>query len=156
MKRMWSKNELRKIIQETYGIDIDNLVDKNGHERFIEGNIDILEEVPEITKTYGKWSLSGTHIMFVLAGAIANGTELNGKTISIIDIPDWIKAKIIPIHSVSVVLQQTLTMYGGTAQTIQAYLEKNAQGRVSIYFSGFTANADKTFRVAFDLLIDNE
>lgn len=155
MRRMYSQNQLETQIKEVKK-DINTLVDSDGHDRFIEGDVNLLSDVVGITKTYGKWSLSGTHLMIVFAGSIPNGTEWVNKTFSVIDMPDWIKDKIVPVHSVTVVEQKTLVLYGGTAQNATVYLEKNQQGRVSLYLSSITANADKTFRISFDLLIDND
>ena len=157
MKRMWSKNELRKIIQETYGIDINNLIDKDGHERFIEGDITI-EEIEGITQSYGKWSLSGTHLMIVVAGNIADTTALSwGTKIANIVLPDWIFEKIVPIFATYYVEAKSTPLYDinlGT-QTVSSILRKQS-GKLDLLWSNVTANADRSFRVAFDLLIDNE
>ena len=116
MKRMWSKNELRKIIQETYGIDIDNLVDKNGHDRFIEGDITI-NEITGVTQKYGKYSLSGTHLLIVIAFEIESGTTLSASTdICTISLPQWIKDKLATIVG-SIVLRNQFTYYDGLGDT---------------------------------------
>ena len=155
MKRMWSKNELRKIIQETYGIDIDNLVDKNGNERFLEGNINI-NEITGLTKSYGKWSLSGTHLMIVLAGTLADTSVIgSGVSLANIELPSFIKDKIIAVTT-NIVDRKSFTFWGGTLQTPSINLEKTDEGVKIVMVASFTANADKSFRIAFDLLIDNE
>ena len=73
-------------------------MDSQGHERFIEGDITI-ETIEGVTQTYGKWSLSGTHLMIVLCVSIANNTALTSSTYFVddIDIPDWIKDKIVNV-----------------------------------------------------------
>ena len=156
MKRMWSKNELRKIIQETYGIDINNLIDKDGHERFPEGDIDLQDSVPEgISKIYGKWALSGTHLLIVLAVNVENTTTFAG-TIAQINLPKWIKDKIVPLFSNGVDLKSfTAFAENLSTQTISAYLRKVSENVVDIYVNSFIASADRNVRITFDLLIDN-
>ena len=60
----------------------ENIVDNQGNTRFIEGDITI-QEVSGVSKLFGKWSLSGSHLLIVLALGIANATEIiNGTTIA--------------------------------------------------------------------------
>ena len=56
-------------------VDMANIVDADGHNRFIEGNI-ATEEIEGVTWAYARWSLSGTHLMCVLAGTIEDETAL--------------------------------------------------------------------------------
>ena len=76
MRRMYSEKQIRELVKTTKGYDIVNLVDKDGHERFIEGDIPD-PEITGLTPIYYKWSLSGTHLMIVMAGTIENGTNLS-------------------------------------------------------------------------------
>ena len=157
MKRMWSKNELKEIVKGTQGYNFANLVDKNGNPRFIDGDIE-LEDNTGLTLTYGKWSLSGSHLLIVLAGSVADETIVPSGTIAKINLPEWVKDKIVPIAS-TIVESKTTPFYDSnlTVQNLVNFLEKyNANKQVSIYLIGFTADADRNFRIAFDLLIDNE
>ena len=134
----------------------ENIVDKDGHERFIEGDITI-ETITGITKTYGKWSLSGSHLLIVLCVAIANATEFDG-TIASINIPEWIKDKIIP-QFVTVVEAKDTKAYNindASSQPLVYVLRKDTSKNVYITISNFTASKDRVARLSFDLLIDNE
>ena len=156
MKRMWSKNELKKISQETQK-DITTLVDADGHERFIEGDINI-ETITGITKKYGKWSLSGTHLMLVLACEVEDATAIDGGTLANISLPQWILDKIVPVFS-NAVSFQVIPMYADnwTSQNISLSLRKPADNLVRIAMeSTVTLTATRKFRAQFDLLIDNE
>lgn len=136
----------------------ENIVDKDGHKRFIEGDITLRDEVPSgFKKTYGKWSLSGTHLLIVLAGEVDNGTEFSAQTIcDMNDIPSWIPEKVQLLRpNERVVDQYNLVLYGGSAQNVSVYLEKSSGSVLRLYLSSFTASSDKTFRINFDLLIDN-
>lgn len=157
MKRMWSKNELKKIVKGTQGYNFANLVDKDGHPRFIEGNITI-ETISGITKSYGKWSLSGTHLMIVLACSVADATAIDGGTLANITLPEWITNKIVPTFS-NAVLYQSVSMYADnwTSQSLGISLRKPSSNELRIAMeSTVILTADRNFRVQFDLLIDNE
>ena len=137
---------------------MENIVDKDGHERFIEGDIDLAESVAEgIEKIYGKWSLTGTHLLLVICFSIASGTVHSfGKVVDSINLPQWIKDKIIPVASQTVDLK-SIAFYGSdlSTQNTTAYLVKSSN-IVYINVGSITASADRSVRIAFDLLIDNE
>ena len=157
MKRMWSRNELRKIIQETYGIDINNLIGKDGHERFDDGDIQLNASAPEgVEKVYGKWSLSGTHLLVVLCINIPNTTNLGNLNLTKITFPKWIFDKIIPLTS-SVIEKKTFDAFGSdnTSQSLTVWLQKTSS-TIDLNTSSFTASADRKVRISFDLLIDND
>ena len=135
----------------------ENIVDKNGHKRFIEGDIELLNTVPEgITKEYGKWSLSGSHLLIVLAISVVNGTSFNGDFCQF-NLPDWITDKIATISNQYVDIR-TLSLYDNnlSAQSVLNFLRKYPNGLIAINSNSFTASANRTGRIAFDLLIDNE
>ena len=72
----------------------ENLNDANGKPRFLMSNGTPLSQTG-FTSTYCKWSLSGSHLMLVLAGSIANGTTISQSTIlANFELPDFIKSKI--------------------------------------------------------------
>ena len=158
MKRMWSKNELKAIADtqaKNVEKDITTLVDAQGHNRFVEGDIDLRESVTQITKLYGKWSLSGSHLLIVLAFSVANGTAVSSQTIASVNIPDWVLDKIVPLFGNNVDLK-TFAAFGSDSsiQNVNAYIDIDSGLR--IYLASFTASADRTCRIAFDLLIDND
>ena len=132
---------------------MEEIVDADGHNRFVEG--DITCDYTGFTQTYAKWSLSGTHLMIVVAGSLAQANIDFGTFVDEIVMPDWIKDKIIPV-STDTIRQEGVIAYGGTSQTIYFQLRKSAQNKLFITISAINLNADKSFAVQFDLLIDNE
>lgn len=134
----------------------ENIVDKDGHPRFIEGDVEI-QEIEGFNTVYGKWSLSGSHLLIVCCGSIANGTVFSfGRLTKNIVMPKWIKDKIIPVASVYVDIRQTYAYANDlSSQSITTYLIKSGDD-ISITMGSITATTDKTFRIAFDLLIDND
>ena len=46
---------------------MEDIVDADGHKRFIEGNVTPANIIGENDIQYAKWSLSGSHLMIVLA-----------------------------------------------------------------------------------------
>ena len=131
----------------------ENIVDKDGHKRFEEWDI-TTETISGVSLSFHKVSLSGSHLLIVLFGTITNGTVISNGAYYFknLMLPQWILDKIYPLYS-EVVVRTSITYYGGTDQNANAYLYKGENG-LSVNTSGFTANADKTFRIAFDLLID--
>jgi len=155
MRRMFSEKQIQELVKNTPK-DIESLVDSQGHDRFPKGDIEI-EEITGITKTYGKWSLSGTHLMIVLACKCENGAIfVSGNTLAEVDIPTWILDKIIPIFSTQVERKST-SCYGAdyTTQTLQVNLVKSS-GKLIIQTGSLTLSATRDFRVSFDLIIDND
>ena len=131
----------------------ENIVDKNNHNRFIEGDITI-ETITGITQKYGKWSLSGSHLLIVLAVDIANATSL-GVKLAEVELPEWIKSKIIPLYSTRVAYKVEYAFADDNSQQQITYLVDKTANGLSIYPYG-TITADRHARFQLDLLIDNE
>lgn len=142
----------------THAKILENIEDSAGNKRFIEG--DIVQDTPitGFTLTYSKWSLSGTHLMFVVAGTIANNTTLGWQEVfaETTTIPKWVIDKIYPTFS-NYIEPKVIRAYNGdgsTYQDITFYLRK---GTSSMYMSlsNVAITDDRYLRVQFDLLIDN-
>ena len=169
MRRMYSLNQIeeisKKTIENANSLKIfDNIVDKDGNPRFIEGNI-TPETTTGFTYTYAKWSLSGTHLMVVIAGKIDENTETpTWPTIwSYINLPKWIIDKIYPVATSYLdrkVLVYTPLGSSGVGYTINMAIEVNSDNnRLILKFddtSKTMSSTDYGFRFAFDLLIDNQ
>ena len=138
-------------------IPFESIKDSAGHNRFIEGNVIHFTDVTGLTRTYAKWSLSGSHLMVVVAGTLANGTVIpSGYMLGRVDIPQWIKDKIYPTYGSTISAQKFIAYNadGSTTQETNLFFAKASQ--VEIYVSAMTLTDDRFFRVAFDLLIDNQ
>ena len=168
MKRMWSRNELKNLAnaqvqEQVSGGQLENvkvfeeIVDKDGHKRFIEGDIEI-EEISGVTKTFGKWALSGTHLMIVLACDFENALTLSAGILAYINLPKWIKDKIKPLYSG--VISSKLQYFYNTdfsSQTTTCYLRKTgAEQLLNIYLDNITFTKSRSARIEFDLIIDTE
>ena len=134
---------------------MEQITDADGHNRFVEGDI-TAETISGVTQIYGKWSLSGTHLMIVLCLSAVVGTNITGK-LADIELPKYITDKISPIfrNYISKVVTEWFDE-NGNIQTQSNYLSITDQ-TLSITSSSFTiSTADKSGRIEFDLLIDNE
>ena len=144
------------ILTATHAKILENIEDSASHKRFLEGDVNLAADAPAgITKTYGKWSLSGTHLMFVLAGTIANGTVLSwGVLAACAGMPQWVLDKIFPMTD-SYVDRKDFEIFADnlTTQTLSAWLRKTTVLFISV--NALTLSADRSFRISFDLLIDN-
>lgn len=154
MKRMWSRNELKEIVKGTHK-DIATLVDAQGHERFIDGDITI-KEISGITQTYGKWSLSGSHLLIVIGLDFEDALIVSQQTLTDVMLPDWIKEKLVPLYASNIVDYQPYVLYADdyTQQNSNAYLAKGVN--VGIILSSITLTKARHARITFDLLIDND
>lgn len=141
----------------------ENIVDSNGNKRFIEGSLNTVE-LEGVTWTYNKWSLSGSHLMIVLAGRIANGTSLANNVkwadIAPSQIPTFIYDKIVAIANYTVcAVSHGLRNIGNYNQVLSSetiYMNKN-NGLLLYRLGGTTAlTAEAVFRIQIDLLIDND
>ena len=70
-RRMWTDRQIRSMavdsVEEKENLEIfERIVDKDGHKRFIEGEIELADSITYLTNLYGKWSLSGSHLMLVI------------------------------------------------------------------------------------------
>ena len=164
MRRMYSKNQLAQEVQnvvssgELENVKIfENIVDKDGHKRFIEGDINI-PTLSGVTKTYGKWSLSGSHLILVLCGDVADDTILGSLNFGITDnLPKWVLDKIIPVYASNSIESKNINIYADdySSQSVTLVLQKRTNDLV-IYLVSLTATKDRHFRFVFDLLIDTE
>lgn len=133
----------------------EKITDASGHKRFIEGNL-ATRTIAGVTFSYAKWSLSGSHLMIVLAGTIADETAYSsGTAFADAVLPSWILDKIYPIVG-SVVIPTNILMFADDYSTQDQGINLNkTDDTLQIRFSANTLTADRTFRVQFDLLIDN-
>jgi len=139
----------------------EGIKDSDGRTRFVEGEGTVVTTDTNVDITYTKWSLSGSHLMFVVAGTIAaGGTVSSGDFVDFAGIPEW-------------VLDKIYNVWGGyylEAKSFNAMDEdwhETALGtwigkisysnliRIGIVSSETTLKTSG-FRMQFDLLIDND
>ena len=162
-KRMWTDREIRSMavdsVENKSNLKVfENIVDKDGHKRFVEGDIDI-RTIEGVTKTYGKWSLSGNHLMIVLGLALADAVVVaSGVTIAELkNLPDWIFEKIVPLFGQLVSISAP-TAYADdfTSQNFSSYISKDTTKILINKYGSVTLTANRNVRIQFDMLIDNE
>lgn len=130
----------------------ENITDSAGNKRFVEGDI-TMETIEGVTQTYGKWSLSGSHLMIVVCFDIASNTTLsNAQLLFSLRPNDFIYNKITPLHSDNVDRRTCFDSRGN--KSINVVLTKTNNLLSVRNVTAFTADADRTFRVQFDLIID--
>ena len=162
MRRMYSKPQLLEAVEQEAEVNglkaFENIVDKDGHKRFIEGEVHLDNSVPSgYTELYGKWSLSGTHLLIVIAFSIDNAVNTGYvTTLTTVNIPDWIKNKIVPLGNTYIELKNVYG-YASDDSTQQVACQLRLRNdEIAISQSSITMTAKRAFRVAFDLLIDDE
>ena len=135
---------------------MEEIVDADGHKRFfnIEGEYTPIEG---IAITYKKASLSGTHIMFVIAGTVENGVTIPADAlISLFNIPEWVSNKIVPVFATYIIDRKGFNLWGddGTVQPVTIQLATSPNVVTARVVSSITATAKRSFRIQFDLLVD--
>lgn len=138
---------------------MENIVDLAGHNRFIEGTGTPNTTISGLDISYCRWSLSGTHLMMVCAGTLANGTELaQNNSLALFTLPEYILDKIYPVWGGNVLEGRTVTARDDSwgSQTFNVAFNKVLNGVQLSATSNLTVNADRGFRIQFDLLIDAE
>lgn len=136
----------------------ENITDANDNLRFVEGEI-ATKSLSNVTFSYNKWSLSGTHLMIVLAGKINASSILGTTEFATLNLPSWITNKITKGFGSGVVdlvssLTDTSTPFAKTDGRFQ--LLKNNDNTLSIYIVGHQSTTNEQyFRCQFDLIIDN-
>ena len=137
--------------------DFENIVDKDGHKRFIEGDF-TMETIEGVTQTYGKWSLSGSHLMFVLCFEAENDSVIPTDRLANITLPEWINAKIFNTYGTTYIDRKSVSMVGATwaVQYLDVSMQKSPTGvNFNTHVNPVTLNSKKGCRIQFDLLIDN-
>ena len=156
------KKKVNNLEEGGGGASLADIVDSNGNKRFVEGSL-TEPFVTGLTYTYNKWSLSGTHLMIVLAGSLVKSGTINANTtLASVVLPDYINDKIVPLNRDGVIAKKSETLYSyvsGNA-TMDIQFIKNTQGAIFIAITNSVTNPSTNwsadFRVQLDLLIDSE
>ena len=141
----------------THAKIFENLEDANDHNRFLVGDIDLTVNAPAgMTKTFGKWALSGNHLMLVLGCEFADETPIvNGTAFAKAILPTWIGNQIANLFSVAVD-SKTFQLRGSdwSSQDVTVFLQKASVNNFYFDFgSNVTVSGTKYARFVFDLLI---
>ena len=135
----------------------EEIKDEEGHNRFIEGDLET-KEITGVSYSYARWSLSGTHLLIVLAGNIADTSVItNGDVLADLGLPSWIVDKVYAVFSTVIDFKSTPTYASNwSTQSLITALRKSGGDLHIVNESTTTWTADRSFRIAYDLLIDNE
>lgn len=141
---------------------IENIYDEDEHNRFIEGTF-TPAIITGVEYTYAKWSLSGSHLMIVLAFNAADGTTISSNYLtSNVNLPQWIIDKLYPGGANEKIISAKYAEQWKdqtTPVTPQLYCgltkDTNSLVTISVWGSSIAISGKNYFRLAFDLLIDN-
>ena len=162
MRRMYSKPQLLEAVEQEAEVNglkaFENIVDKDGHKRFIEGDF-TPETITGITWSYHKWTLSGSHLMIVLCGELATGNTVADSTkwATISNLPDWVYDNIYPIQQKTIMIQSVVFFSNEyTASNFNINLRKPTDTTLEIrnMFGNISFAQDRTFRISYDLVIE--
>ena len=145
------------VLQATHPKLFETIEDANGNKRFIDGDITLYETAPTgMSKTFGKWSLSGSHLMLVFGCDFEDQTQIvNGQQFAICTLPQWVSNNLSSLFSIAVD-SKTFALRGGdwSSQDLVVFITKQSNSRLGFMF-GRNATIDglKHGRIEFDLLI---
>lgn len=142
-------------------IDLSKVVDSKGRPRFIQGTNSSGGFAPNIGSiTYGEWSLSGTHLMAVIAGSIkANVTIHDGTVIGHFELPKWVTDKIAPVWANTYIEAKNISLRGNdwSEKDVKSILSKGDISIDIVIAQEFTNDStERHFRIQYDLLIDTD
>ena len=129
--------------------------DNYGNLRFVEGRVEQLVSAG-MTLLYGRWSLSGTHLMIVATFQFNSGTVLSSTTpLCAVSLPAYIANKISVIYG-DIVARSPFQGFdqGGNMQSSNMSLHLNGNNLLIIPLSTTNFNSTKIMKIQFDLLID--
>lgn len=151
-------SQVVKAVEDTSALKVfENIVDKDGHKRFIEGE-GIPETITGLSVLYNKWSLSGSHLMFVFAFKLdASSAVGGGSTFIRYTLPQWIMDKIAVLFGSYSVDNQKFDYFDNNGTPYDARIQLRKQdGQIKIATTGAIGqNVETRGRFEFDLLIDN-
>ena len=133
---------------------INGIKDNSGNLRFLEGTPNVTQSIENIVK-YAKWSLSGTHLMLVLAIYNDTGSDItisNYSNFCDFSLPSWMMDKIYPTNPTNNILGSV-----GVEGLSGIRCTKSSSGRIQfVTMSNMTIADSNAYRFQFDLLIDME
>lgn len=139
---------------------IESIEDAQGHKRFIEGDITKATTASNaITFTYAKWSLSGSHLLIVICGTIAENSEVPFTSpLCDIKLPSWIYNKLHAVAPGGQILDYKNQNAFNASEQLTSLTTRllKVTDNLRVALSSVTTTAELGFRIAFDLLIDNE
>ena len=147
---MWSEEEIQTLIPKA-GSSLDDIVDSKGNKRFVEG--EGVSSLEGMTVKYNKWSLSGTHLMFVLS-FVTTGTIEQYSILMAYNLPDYIRDKIVAVSFNDLICTKneiSMDVYND-----QKKFEINKVDNEIRLDTFSNINPGREFRVQIDLLIDSE
>ena len=161
MRRMYSLNQLEEIARKQakeVKKDVATLVDKDGNDRFQDFNLS-METITGATFTYAKASLSGSHLLIVIAGVLESGNALSQVKWGDLPLPKWIRDKIFPTYAsyLGAFAGQIITAGSYQVNEIIMNVDKTNDGlRIDCGSSISSSESNRYFRIPIDLLIDFE
>ena len=148
-----------RLLDEASGgvVTLDDIVDKNGNNRFLEGTL--RDGSTGASITYKKWSLSGSHLMIVLVGTVSSNLT-DHTALASVTFPAYIQSKIHPLGKSAQLVSLTKgflinnTEYIATEYNFK--LKKISNEFRIVPEQAITISGTYNFRIQFDLLIDSE
>jgi hypothetical protein len=136
----------------------ENITDSHGNKRFVEGDI-TMQTIAGVTQTYGKWSLSGTHLMIVVSFDVDSGVTLTHAMplAKITNLPSYIKDKITPLFGDSIIDIKMINGYSNSWTINSTGFTLYKSDTINILKNvEYKTPSLLHFRIQFDLLIDDE
>ena len=149
MKHMYSEEELLEVAK------IENLVDSEGRNRFIEG-VGVADDVDGMTVISSKWKLNGKNLIFEIIGLFNKAVPSNTRICRFI-LPEWLANKITPLVANIIDITDTIiASTSGGASPLYALIYKYSNALDFVISSGTSdIQSDKYCKIRYNIIIDN-
>lgn len=142
--------------------EIETIKDNENNNRFINGDVLLGSDAVGLTKVFGRYSLSGTHLQIV--ALIFNETEneitlATYKRMAYCNVPSWLANKIYTLPNSTAVELKTFDI-GNTSDILtiktskKVYLGRSGTDLIIITGESITLQPNDFIRISFDLIIE--
>lgn len=142
--------------------EMETIKDSENNNRFISGDVVLGSDAVGLTKVFGRYTLSGTHLQ--IAVLIDNETEnditlTTYKKMAYCNVPNWLINKIYPLPNSTAVTLKTFDI-GNSSNILtiktskKVYLAKSGTDLIILTGESMTLQPKDFVRISFDLIIE--
>lgn len=142
--------------------EIETIKDNENNNRFINGDVLLGSGAVGLTKVFGRYSLSGTHLQIAVLIFNETANDITLKTYNLIahcNVPSWLANKIYTLYDTMVVELKTFDIANDSSlltikTSKKVYLETSGNEIRIVAGENITLQSNDFMRISFDLIIE--